>query len=60
MNALLATARPYFAAAIWKWFDASMDDVLFSRWGFIKIRVRDIRFVIVMIAGEDPSVPPSA
>lgn len=54
--ALLNATRPIFAKAIWSWFDETQDRVLFSKWGFINIRVRDFRMLVEEIAGPDPSI----
>ena len=55
-DAILNAARPVFAAAIWIWYDANADEVLFSKWKFIKIRVRDLRPLVEAIAGPHPLV----
>lgn len=59
-RALLEASRPIFAAAIWAWFDANQDDVLFEKriLGLfsVKLVLRDFRFLIEKIAGPDPSV----
>ena len=52
---ILTAARPIFAAAIWAWYDANAERVLFSKWGFIRIRVSDFRLLIEEIAGPHPS-----
>lgn len=53
-TALLEATRPIFAKAIWAWFDANKDRVLFTKWGFIRITVGSFRPLIVEIAGPDP------
>jgi hypothetical protein len=55
-DAILAAARPLFAAAIWAYFDAHQSDVLFSKWGIVKIRLGDLRPLIEALAGPDTGV----
>jgi len=55
---LLTIARPLFAAAVWAWFDANRDRVLFTRrilfWS-VTLRLSDLAPLIVDIAGPHPA-----
>lgn len=48
------TIRRIMNEAIWAWYEENQDDVVFEKkvWFFnVKLRVRDLRFLIERIAG---------
>jgi len=42
----------------WRWFNAHKDDVIISKlFGIITVRVKDLRFLFVLLFGEERTVP---
>ena len=57
-DAILEAVRPMFAQAIWTWYDANRDRVLFAKRLLIfsfKITVSDLEPLVVEIAGPRPT-----
>ena len=54
LRGLLSTAEPYFQQEIWAYYNQRKTKVVFSKW-FITVRLSDLRFLIVEIAGPEPT-----
>jgi hypothetical protein len=46
-------ASALFKSIIWSWFNAHESDVLFTKWGFLKVTVGMCRPLITAIAGPE-------
>ena len=56
-NAQVGVVKKALAWAFWtQWYPAHMDDVVAKIWIVKTVRVRDVRFVFVLVFGPPPNV----